>query len=80
MVWTFQLRTSNVKKLPIGLVVVGALILTLFAISPAFGAGAVSFIDPDAFDESIPGDLKDPVRAPDEQKWARQGGFIGLMY
>ena len=79
-VWTFQLRTSNVKKLPIGLVVVGALIVTLFAISPAFGAGAVSFVDPDAFEESGQYALKDPVGAPDEQKWARQGGFIGLMY
>ena len=80
MVWTFQLRTSNVKKLPIGLVVVGALILALFAVLPAFGAGAVSFIDPDAFEESDQYALKDPVGAPDEQKWARQGGFIGLMY
>ena len=80
MVWTFQLRISNVKKLHIGLVVIGALIPTLFAILPAFGAGAVSFIDPDAFEESDQYALKDPVGAPDEQKWARQGGFIGLMY
>lgn len=68
------------RSLRIGLVVIGALVLAPLAISPASGAGVVSFIDPDAFDESIPGDLKDPVGAPDEQKWARQGGFIGLMY
>ena len=68
------------RNLGIGLVVIGALVLALFAISSASGAGVASFIDPDAFDESIPGDLKDPVGAPEEQKWARQGGFIGLMY
>ena len=68
------------RNLRIGLAVVGAFVLASFAISPASGAGVVSFIDPDAFDQSIPGDLKDPVGAPDEQEWARQGGFIGLMY
>lgn len=68
------------RNLRIGLVVIGALVLAPLAISPASGAGVVSFIDPDAFHESIPGDLKDPVSAPEEQKWARQGGFIGLMY
>ncbi len=68
------------RNLRIGLVVIGAFGLALFAVSPGSGAGVVSFIDPDAFDESIPGDLKDPVGAPDEQKWARQGSFIGLMY
>ena len=77
--WGF-LRDSQVTKPKFILVAIGTLILTLFAVSPASGAGVVSFIDPDAFDESIPGDLKDPVRAPEEQKWARQGGFIGLMY
>ena len=80
MVWTFQPRTSNVKNLHIGLVVTGALTLALFAVSPASGAGAVSFIDPDAFYESDPYALDDPVGAPDEQEWARQSGFIGLMY
>ena len=80
MAWTFIFPTSNVRNLHIGLVVIGALALALLAVSPTSGAGAVSFIDPDAFEESDQYALKDPVGAPDEQKWARQGGFIGLMY
>ena len=62
------------------LAVVGALVLALFAVLPALGAGEVRFIEPDAFDDSDQGVLKNPVETPDEQKWARQGGFIGLMY
>lgn len=80
MIWTFLFRPSNVRNLHIGLVVIGALALELFAVLPAFGAGVVSFIDPDAFDEFDQGALKNPTVAPDEQKWAGQGGFIGLMY
>ena len=58
--------------------VIGAFILCLIAVPSAFGAGEVSFIDPDAIGGDNDGYLTDPT--PDEQKWARQGGFIGLMY
>ena len=58
--------------------IIGAFILCLIAVPSAFGAGEARFIDPDAIGDDNDGYLTDPT--PDEQKWARQGGFIGLMY
>ena len=59
----------------IPLVIIGAVLLSLLAIVPAFGAGEVGFIDPNDIDDN--GALSDPT--PDVQEWARQAGRIGLM-
>ena len=56
--------------------IIGAILLSLLAIVPAFGADEVGFIDPDDINDSN-GTLSDD--SPDEQEWARQGGRIGLM-
>ena len=66
----------NSKTRYIPLVIVGAIILSLLAIVPAFGADEVGFIDPTVINDSD-GTLSDPT--PDDQEWARQGGRIGLM-
>ena len=56
--------------------IVGAILLSLLAIVPAFGADEVGFIDPNDINDSD-GTLSDST--PDDQEWARQGGRIGLM-
>ena len=66
----------NSKTRFIPLVVIGAILLSLFAIVPAFGADEVGFIDPNDIRDSD-GTLSDST--PDDQDWARQGGRIGLM-
>ena len=66
-------------KVPIPAVAIAALILSLVAIFPAFGAargGGVGFIDPSAIHEDNDGSLT--VATPDAQAWGRQGGQIGL--
>ena len=65
----------NSKTRYIPLVIIGAILLSLLAIVPAFGADEVGFIDPD--DINTDGTLSDST--PDDQGWARQGGRIGLM-
>ena len=55
--------------------IIGAILLSLLAIVPAFGADEVGFIDPGDINPS--GTLSDST--PDDQGWARQGGRIGLM-
>ncbi len=65
----------NSKTRFIPLVIIGAILLSLLAIVPAFGADEVGFIDPG--DINSDGTLSDST--PDEQGWARQGGNIGLM-
>ena len=64
------------KKRYIPLVAIGALILSLIVVFPAFGAGEASFIDPGAINNDNDGSLKDST--PDEQTYGRQGGPIGL--
>ncbi len=59
----------------IPLVIIGAILLSLLAIVPAFGADEVGFIDPGDINDN--GTLSDST--PDDQGWARQGGRIGLM-
>ena len=54
--------------------IIGAILLSLLAIVPAFGADEVGFIDPG--DINSDGTLSDST--PDDQNWARQGGRIGL--
>ena len=66
----------NSKTRFIPLVIIGAILLSLLAIVPAFGADEVSFIDPGDINDDD-GSLSDST--PDEQEWARQGGRIGLM-
>ena len=56
-------------------VIVGAILLSLLAIVPAFGVDEVGFIDPGDINDD--GTLSDST--PDDQEWARQGGRIGLM-
>ena len=56
-------------------VIIGAILLSLLAIVPAFAADEVGFIDPD--DINPDGTLSD--NTPDDQEWARQGGRIGLL-
>ncbi len=63
------------KKRYIPLVVIGALILSLIAVYPAFGQGTAGFIDPDAIDDVNTGGVSD---SPDPQTYGRQGGEIGL--
>ena len=65
----------NSKTRYIPLVIIGAILLSLLAIIPAFGADEVGFIDPGVISDD--GTLTDST--PDEQEWARQGGRIGLM-
>ena len=65
----------NSKTRFIPLVIIGAILLSLLAIVPAFGADEVGFIDPG--DINADGTLSDST--PDDQDWARQGGRIGLM-
>ena len=72
----------NSKTRYIPLVIVGAIILSLLAIVPAFGADEVGFIDPNAIIDDPNnmdrhGTLSDST--PDDQEWAREGGRIGLM-
>ena len=71
-----DLRGSYVKNKTrfIPLVIIGAVLLSLLAIVPAFGADEVGFIDPGDINPS--GTLSDST--PDDQEWARQGGRIGL--
>ena len=64
---------SKVRYIP--LVIIGAILLSLLAIVPAFGADEVGFIDPGDINDN--GTLSDST--PDDQGWARQGGRIGLM-
>ena len=66
---------SKVRYIP--LVIIGAILLSLLAIVPAFGAGEVGFIDPDDIADANNGTLEDST--PDDQEWARQGGMVGLM-
>ena len=65
----------NSKTRFIPLVIIGAILVSLLAIVPAFGADEVGFIDPG--DINADGTLSDST--PDDQGWARQGGRIGLM-
>ena len=66
----------NSKTRFIPLVIIGAILVSLLAIVPAFGADEVGFIDPGDIRDSD-GTLSDST--PDDQGWARQGGRIGLM-
>ena len=68
------------KKRYIPIVAIGALILSLIVVFPAFGADEVEFI--------VPGDVTTPTAdglvtlsddTPDEQTYGRQGGQIGLF-
>ena len=61
----------------IPIVIIGAILLSLLAIVPAFGADEVGFIDPGAIEDRNDGTLNDST--PDDQEWARQGGMVGLM-
>ena len=63
---------SKTRYIP---VIIGAIVLSLLSIVPAFGADEVLFIDPD--DINPDGTLSD--NTPDDQEWARQGGRIGLL-
>ena len=65
------------KKRYIPLVAIGALILSLFVVFPAFGADTVSFIDPDDIADSNDGILDDET--PDAQNYGMQGGMVGLF-
>ncbi len=67
----------NNKTRFIPLAIIGAILLSLLAIVPAFGEGTVSFIDPADIEDKNTGALSDST--PDEQEWARQGGSAGLM-
>ena len=67
----------NSKTRYIPLVIIGAILLSLLAIVPAFGAGEVSFIDPGDINDRNDGTLEDTT--PEAQDWARQGGMVGLM-
>ena len=67
----------NSKTRFIPLVAIGAILLSLFVIIPAFAEGTASFIDPDDIDGANTGTLTDPT--PDDQEWARAGGEVGLM-
>ncbi len=64
------------KKRYIPLVAIGALILSLIVVFPAFGAGTAGFIMPGAIDDANDGSLTDDT--PDTQEYGRQGGEIGL--
>ena len=66
----------NKKKAFIPIVAIGALLLSLLVVFPAFGQGTPSFIDPDAIKDANDGSLSDS--SPDEQAYGRQGGNIGL--
>ena len=66
----------NSKTRFIPLVIIGAILLSLLAIVPAFSADEVGFIDPGDIIDSD-GTLSDST--PDDQEWGRQGGRIGLM-
>ena len=63
------------KKRYIPLVIIGALILSLIAVFPAFGAGSASFIMPGDIDDANDGGVDDPSA----QDYGRQGGKIGLF-
>ena len=65
------------KKRYIPLVVVGALILSLIAVIPAFGADEVGFIDPNDINVDNNGSLSDDT--PDDQEYGSQGGTAGLF-
>ena len=66
----------NKKKAFIPIVAIGALILSLLVVLPAFGAGMASFIDPGDIKSANNGLLDDPT--PDEQKYGKQSGEVGL--
>ena len=66
---------SKIRYIP--LIVVGAIVLSLLAIVPTFGAGDVSFILPGDIGNNNDGTLDDDT--PDAQDWARQGGEIGIL-
>ena len=66
----------NSKTRYIPLVIIGAILMSLLAIVPAFSADEVGFIDPGDISD-VDGTLSDST--PDDQEWARQGGNIGLM-
>ena len=66
---------NKVRYIP--LVIIGAILLSLLAIVPAFGAGEVSFIDPGDINDRNDGTLDDTT--PEDQEWSRQGGMVGLM-
>ena len=57
-----------------------ALVAFLLAALPASGEATLSFIDPDALSDANDGSLKNPYAEPAARKWARQGGYIGVMY
>ena len=65
------------KKRYIPLVAIGALILSLIVVFPAFGADVVSFIDPDDIANENDGTLDDET--PDEQMYGMQDGIVGLF-
>ena len=67
----------NKKTRFIPLVIIGAILLSLLAVVPAFGAGEVSFIQAGDINDRNDGTLDDTT--PEAQEWARQGGMIGLM-
>ena len=57
-----------------------ALVAFLLAALPASGEATLSFIDPNALSDANDGSLKNPYAEPAARKWARQGGYIGVMY
>ena len=67
------------SKLKYIAIVAGVMLLSLFAIVPAFGAGTVEFIDPGEIEISDNNVVTVDDRTPDEQEWARQGGMVGIF-
>ena len=65
------------KRWMMPIVALGALLISLFAILPATGAGEVSFIAPAIYATPTTASLTDI--SPEEQEWARQGGQAGIL-
>ena len=69
------LNTIAKKYIPV--LAIAALLISLIAVFPAFGAGTVSFIEPSAISDANDGTLT--VLTPDAQTYGRQWGEIGLF-
>ena len=68
----------NNRKRLIPALAAAALILSLIAVFPAFGAGMASFILPANINDDNDGALTVATTTP--QAWGRQGGHVGLFY
>ena len=69
----------NKKKAFIPIVAIGALILSLLVVFPAFGAGTASFINPANIMIDDDGVVTDDETKRAAQTFGRQGGNIGLF-